>query len=116
MVQSDIAIGGTIVKDMLIAIADHSNPEEEMSVNWGSDVEVSREPSFKLVGQNFVANREKVVHVNGNDESTSLAISLGARTPIISGHMLNTLRIRSISDHNMSSGQKSDTFKMYPVM
>ena len=43
-------------------------------------------------------------------------ISLGAMAPIISGHMLNTLRIQSISDHNVSSGQKSDTFKMYPVM
>ena len=42
--------------------------------------------------------------------------TLGARAPIISGHMLNTLRIQSISDHNVSSGQKSDTFKMYPVM
>ena len=41
---------------------------------------------------------------------------LGARAPIISGHMLNTLRIQSISDHNVSSGQKSDTFKMYSVM
>ena len=46
----------------------------------------------------------------------AMAISLGARAPIISGHMLNTLRIQSISDHNVSSGQKSDTFKMYPVM
>ena len=42
--------------------------------------------------------------------------TLGARAPIISGHMLNTLRIQSKSDHNVSSGQKSDTFKMYPVM
>ena len=42
--------------------------------------------------------------------------TLGARTPIISGHMLNTLRIQSISDHNVSSGQKSDAFEMYPVM
>ena len=42
--------------------------------------------------------------------------TLGARAPMISGHMLNTLRIQSISDHNVSSGQKSDTFKMYPVM
>ena len=41
--------------------------------------------------------------------------SLGARTPIIRGHMVNILRIQSISDHNVSSGQKSDTFKMYPV-
>ena len=43
-------------------------------------------------------------------------LTLGARAPIISGHMLNTLRIQSISDHNVSSGQKSDTFKMCPVM
>ena len=43
-------------------------------------------------------------------------VTLGARAPIISGHMLNTLRIQSISDHNVSNGQKSDTFKMYPVM
>ena len=42
--------------------------------------------------------------------------TLGARAPIISGHMLNTLRIQSTSDHNVSSGQRSDTFKMYPVM
>ena len=42
--------------------------------------------------------------------------TLGARAPIISGHMVNTLRIQSISDHNVSSGQRSDTFKMYPVM
>ena len=42
--------------------------------------------------------------------------TLGARAPIISGHMLNTLRIQSISNHNVSSGQKSDTFKMYPAM
>ena len=42
--------------------------------------------------------------------------TLGARAPITSGHMLNTLRIQSISYHNVSSGQKSDTFKMYPVM
>ena len=40
----------------------------------------------------------------------------GGKGPNISGHMLNTLRIQSISDHNVSSGQKSDTFKMYPVM
>ena len=31
-------------------------------------------------------------------------LSLGARAPIISGHMLNTLRIQSIGDHNVSSG------------
>ena len=43
-------------------------------------------------------------------------LALGARAPIISGHMLNTLRIQSITDHNVSSGQRSDTFKMYPVM
>ena len=43
-------------------------------------------------------------------------LALGAGAPIISGHMLNTLRIQSISDHNVLSGQKSDTFKMYPVM
>ena len=42
--------------------------------------------------------------------------TLGARAPIISGDMLNTLRIQSISNHNVSSGQRSDTFKMYPVM
>ena len=46
----------------------------------------------------------------------TFGLTLGARAPIISGHMLNTLRIQSISDHNVSSGQKSDTFKMYPVM
>ena len=46
----------------------------------------------------------------------AMAISLGARAPIISGHMLNTLRIQSMSDRNVSSGQRSDTFKMYPVM
>ena len=43
----------------------------------------------------------------------SFSRPLGARAPIISGHMVNTLRIQSISDHNVSSGQKSDTFKMY---
>ena len=42
--------------------------------------------------------------------------ALGARTPITSRHMLNTLRIQSLNDHNVSSGRKSDTFKMYPVM
>ena len=46
----------------------------------------------------------------------SLGMTLGARAPITSGHMLNTLRIQSISDHNVSSGQESDAFKMYPVM
>ena len=43
-------------------------------------------------------------------------LTLGARTPTIGGHMLNTLRIQSISDHNVSSVQKSDAFKMYPAM
>ena len=53
------------------------------------------------------------------DEVTGVVSTVdvtGARAPIISGHMLNTLRIQSISDHNVSSGQKSDTFKMYSVM
>ena len=67
----------------------------------------------------------EVINVNAAAENTMVVFSaieelrkdtLGARTPIISGHMLNTLRIQSISDHNMSSGQKLDTFKMYPVM
>ena len=50
------------------------------------------------------------------DEKGGARKTLGARAPITSGHMLNTLRIHSISDHNVSSGQKSDKFKMYPVM
>ena len=59
----------------------------------------------------------KTLHMLGKlDLIISKLLTLGARTPIISGHMLNTLRIQSISDHNVSSGQKSDTFKMYPAM
>ena len=43
-------------------------------------------------------------------------LALGERTSITSGHMPNTLRIQSISDHNVSSGQKLITSKMYPAM
>ena len=53
---------------------------------------------------------------DSNSELDPDDVSLGARAPTISGHMLNTLRIQSISNHNVSSGQRSDTFKMYPVM
>ena len=60
------------------------------------------------------APAKEVIDVDAASENA--VHTLGARAPIISGDMLNTLRIQSISDHNVSSGQKSDTFKMCPVM
>ena len=45
-----------------------------------------------------------------------LRSELGARTPIPTGNMLNTLGIQSTNDSNVPSGKKWDTFKMCSQM